>query len=129
MATPLSGKDGTVKIATTAVALITHWTLEKSVNTDRFADNESAGYKRTIAGVRHARGTVRGKLDTAAASTILEGTSSVVLDLYVNATEFYRVTSIMSNFKVGEVDINDGPAIPFEATFESTGSFAEPTWV
>lgn len=127
MATPLSGKDGTIKIASTAVALVTHWTFEKSVMTDRFADNESAGSKRTIRGTRHGRGTIRGKLDTAAAVTIEDNVSATVL-LYVNATEFYSVPCIISNYKVGEVDISEGPAIPYEATFETNGAWTEPTW-
>lgn len=127
MGTALSGKNGTVKIGSTAVALVSKWELTKEVVTSRFANNESSGTKKTLAGVYHASGSISGQLDTAAASTILEGVSATLL-LYVNATKYYTVPSVIKSFKVGEVDIDDGKVIPFTAQFESDGVCTEPTW-
>ena len=126
MGTPISGKDGTVKISTTAVAGITKWTLNKQVETDRKATNESSGYKVTCAGPKSATGTIEGLLDTAAAMTILEGTAATLL-FYVNASEFYSVPAIVKNFRP-EVDIDSGRWISFTADYESNGAYTEPTW-
>lgn len=121
-----TGKNGTVKIGAVAVALVTGWEFDKSAETDQFGSNESAGYKSALAGTGHGRGMIRGKLNTAAAMTVLEGTAATLL-LYVNATEFYSVPAIIQNFKA-TVDIDIGKATTYEATFVTNGAWTEPTW-
>jgi len=120
-----SGKNGTAKIGSTALVDITHWTLEKSVATTRYASNSTAGYKATVAGVRMASGTIDGKWDGSAVSTIIDGTSASLL-LYLNATEFYTVPAIISKFSI-TVDIDNGSVTGFSASFESNGAWTEPT--
>lgn len=124
--THISGKDGTIKISTVVVAGITKWDMDKKAETDSKATNESGGFKAACAGPKSITGTVEGLLDRAAASTILEGTAATLL-LYINATIFYTVPAIMSNFRPS-VNIDSGAFISFTASFVSNGAYTEPTW-
>lgn len=120
-----SGKDGAVKISTNSVGEITDWEFEKETLTEQFATSESGGYARATAGSKRGRGTIVGKLDSLAVSTILDGTSATLL-LYTNATEKYTVPAIINNFRV-KVNIDTGAANSFTATFVTNGAWTEPT--
>lgn len=125
MPTAESGKDGKVLIGATSVGDITKWTLNKEIVTSRFASSETAGYKKTISGVRHASGTLEGAWDASLTSTVKDGTAATLL-LHLNGSELYTVPAIMKNFRI-TVDINDGTFTQFTADFESNGAWTEPT--
>lgn len=123
--TPESGKDGSVKIGSTSVGEITKWTFSKSSTVTQFGSSESAGYKKAISGTRFGSGTIEGKWDSALASTVADNVSAT-LKLYTNATEFYSVPAIISNFAL-TVDIDTGVPNAFTASFETNGAWTEPT--
>ena len=123
--TPESGKDGKVLISATSVGAVTGWTLTKTVNSHRYASSETAGYKKTILGVRSATGTITGLWDGALASTVADNTSATIL-LHLNASELYTVPCKITNYQI-TVDINDGNANAFSCNFESEGAWTEPT--
>lgn len=120
-----SGKLGTVKIGSTAVADITHWEFDKEAYASRYASNSTGGFKATVAGVKMGRGQIEGKWDSSAASPIVEGTAATLL-LYLNDTEFFSVPAIVRRFKL-VVDIDNGEVTGFTADFETNGAWTEPT--
>jgi hypothetical protein len=126
MATPISGKDGAVKIGMNSVGAVTGWTLKKSAKLDEYASSEVPGYTKIVTGVKSASGTVDFKLDSEAASTITEGTAAT-LDLIVNDDIKYSVPAVIESFDV-TVDINDGNAVKVSASWKSNGSWTEPTF-
>ncbi len=123
--TPETGSGGKVLISSTSVGEITKWTFNKNAVVTQFGSSESAGYKKAIAGTKFGSGTIEGKWDGALTAPIKEGTSATLL-LYTNASEFYSVPAIMSNFTLS-VDMNDGTPNSFTATFMTNGAWAEPT--
>ena len=125
MPTPESGKAGAVKISSTSVGEVLKWTARKTAVTDVFGSSESGGFQKTIAGRKGISGTIEGKWDSAAAAPILEG-ASVTLQLHLNATELLTVPAVMSEFEI-TTDINTGVANAFRASYESNGSYTEPT--
>lgn len=120
-----SGKDGKILIGATPIADITSWELDKEVRTNRFASSSTAGFKKTVAGVKQGQGTIEFKWDSAAASPIVEG-SAVTLKLYLNATEFFTVPVIVRTFRL-KVDIDTGDVTLGVAQFETDGAWTEPT--
>ncbi len=126
MATPISGKNGAVKIGMASVGVVTGWTMKKNAHIDDFASSEVPGYGSTVAGVKRATGTVEFKYDSLAASPLVEG-SSVTLDLFLDATEKYVVPAMIESYDV-TVDINDGNAIKVSASWKSNGAWTEPSY-
>lgn len=124
-----SGKDGKVLIGAVTLASITKWTFNTEANTDRFAHSGSSGYKVTVAGSLMGDGTIEGKVDAADPITddFTEG-SGVTLLLYLDATRFYSVPSIIKRLQYGEVDIDNGVAVPWNASFETNGAWTLPTY-
>lgn len=125
MPTPESGSAGKVLIGATSVGDVMNWELTKEVVTTRYASSETAGYKKSIVGVRSASGTIAGLWDASLVSSIIDGTSAT-LKLHLNATELYTVPAVISNFRLA-VDINDGTATSFTASYQNNGAWTEPT--
>lgn len=120
-----SGKDGTVKISSTAVALVTKWVADFVAFVYESANNESGGFKVATAGVKSVSGTISGEWNSSAALTITAGTAATLL-LYLNATEFFSVPAVVKKLHV-EVDINDGAVTLYESEFVGNGAWAEPS--
>ena len=120
-----SGKDGLIKIGSTAIPDILGWTFDKTANGDQFGSSSGAGYAKAVVGTKRGSGTITAKWDASAASTIAEGVSATLL-LYLNATEFYSVPAIITSFSLN-VDIDTGNANSFTANFLTNGAWTEPT--
>lgn len=125
MSTRESGKDGTVKIGATAVALVTGWDVDFETNVYESANNETAGYKAATAGVKRVSGRIKGEWNSAAALTITSGTAATLL-LYLNASEFFTIPAVVKKLHV-EVDVNDGNVTLYDAEFVGNGAWTEPT--
>jgi hypothetical protein len=123
MATPESGVGGSVVIGSTTIGEVLKWSLTKTAHTTRFGSSSSGGYKKTIAGTKQASGSIEMKLDTAAASPVLEG-SSVTLLLKCDGTVKYTMPAVINSFAVS-VDIDNGEVISQSVNFESNGAWTE----
>ena len=120
-----SGKDGKILIGAAPIADITSWEFDKEVHTTRYGSSSSAGFKKTVPGVKQGQGNIEFKWDAGAASPIVEGVSATLL-LHLNATEKFTVPAIIKNFRV-KVDIDSGEVTAGSATFETDGAWTEPT--
>lgn len=120
-----SGKDGKILISAAPIADITAWEFDKEVHTTRYGSSSTAGFKKSVPGVRQGQGTIEFKWNASAASPILEGTE-VTLLLHLNATEMFTVPAVIKNFRV-KVDIDNGEVTAGTATFETNGAWTEPT--
>ncbi len=125
MSQPASGKNGLVKVGSTAVAEVTQWTFTKEAASSRYASSSTGGFKRSLPGVRSGNGQIEFKFDMAAASLLVEG-ASVTLLLYLDATHYYTVPAIITQFKV-DVNIDTGEVIGGSANFDTDGAWTEPT--
>jgi hypothetical protein len=125
--TGFSGKDGDVKIGTTAINEIKAWTFNPKANNVRYASNATGGYKRTVAGVKEGSGTCSGVYTaTATFHTVIDVGTSVALKLYLNATLFYSVPAVISDYKL-TVDLDSGEIVGWEASFETDGAWTNAT--
>jgi len=127
MSTPISGKDGTVKIGSTVQALIQKWKLRKNCTITQFAHNESSGFAVCVAGVKKGTADVSGLWNSAAASSMEEGASATYL-LYFDATHYYTFPGMVEEIDKGEVDIDEGKPIPFTSVIKSNGTYTEPSF-
>ncbi len=125
MSQPISGKNGLVKIGSTAVAEVTKWSFTKQAGSSRYASSSTGGFKRSVPGVKSGSGEIQFKFDTSAASPLVEG-AAVTLLLYLDATRFYSVPAIVTQVHV-DVDIDSGDAIGGAARFDSDGAWSEPS--
>ena len=124
----ISGKDGTVKIGSTPVAEITAWSLSTTSNNPAYASSSTGGYKKRVAGVKDASGSIAFKLDPADPVTddFDEG-DHVTLLLHVDAARFYSVPAVIDSIHL-EVDIDSGDIIGGRAEFSSNGAWTKPNY-
>ena len=123
---PVSGKSGKVLIGSNSIGEVTKWSATFEASSSRYASSATGGYKASLSGVKSGSGSIDFKLDTLAASAVLEGASATLL-LYVDATHFYTVPATIKNFKV-EVNIDSGEVVGAAADFDTNGAWTEPTW-
>lgn len=124
--TAISGKNGKVDIGATSLAEITSWTFNPTSNNAAWGSSDSAGYKKRVAGTKDGSGSVEGKLDTAdEVYDTLDVGDSVTLKLYINATLFYSVPSLIDSFSI-EIDIDDGDVVGWSADFSTNGAWSNP---
>ena len=63
MATPISGRDGSVDVGGSAVAEVTGWRFNPTSNNSAWASSDTSGYKNRIKGVLDGSGSIDFKLD------------------------------------------------------------------
>lgn len=126
--TTISGKNGKVMVGAAALAEITDWTLHTTSRNHAYASSSTGGYRRRVAGVKEASGTIGFKLDVSSAitNTFDEG-SSVTLLLHLDATHFYTVPAIIDSLRLA-VDISAGDVLSGTAAFSSNGAWTKPTY-
>lgn len=121
-----SGKDGDVKIGTTSVSEIKGWSFNPKSNNPRYASNKTAGYKRTVAGVKEGSGTISGVFDpTTMFFTVIDVGTNVTLKLYLDTTYFFSVPAVIDDYKL-TVDLDNGEIVGFEGTFSANGAWTNP---
>lgn len=126
MGTRLAATGSTVKISSTAVALVNTYEFDTEAFVYEAANNESSGYSASTPGAKRATVRVTGELNTAAAMTILVGLQ-VTLLLYVDATRNYSVPITIKRFKTN-ADIATGSVLTYEMEAVTNGAWVEPTW-
>lgn len=118
----IAGKGGSAKIGANTIAEVTSWSMDVSAD---MLDSTSLGddWREFIAGLNGATGSVEVKWDipndangqTALQNALLNGTT-VTLNLYVNATNYYSGSAYVSSLSV-EDPVEDLVTATFEAQF------------
>lgn len=118
----IAGKGGSAKIGANAIAEVTSWSMDISAD---MLDSTSLGdsWREFVAGLNGATGSVEVKWDipndadgqTALQNAILNGTT-VTLNLYVNASNYYSGSAYVSSLSV-EDPVEDLVTATFEAQF------------
>lgn len=118
----IAGKGGSAKIGANTIAEVTSWSLDISAD---MLDSTSLGddWREFIAGLNGATGSVEVKWDipndangqTALQTAVLNSTT-VTLNLYVNATNYYSGSAYVSSLSV-EDPVEDLVTATFEAQF------------
>ncbi len=58
--TAASSKTGDVKVGAASISEIKTWSFNPKSTNPRYASNKTAGYKRTVAGIKEGSGTMTG---------------------------------------------------------------------
>jgi len=122
----IAGKGGLVKVGTTnTVAEVTSWTNDIAID---MLDSTSLGddWREYVAGLAGATGSVECNWDVvtdtngqAAFQTAALAGTTVTLDLYVNATNYYSGTAYISNVSISD-PVDDLVTCTFD--FQYTGA-------
>ncbi len=121
-----SGKDGTVKIASTDVAEIRNWKFNPKSNNPRYASNKTSGYKRTVAGVKEGSGSMSGAWDHSIDFlAVVDVGTAVTLKLYTDATHFFSVPSVIDDCSIN-VDVDNGEIVSWDSNFSTNGAWTNP---
>ena len=118
----IAGKDGSAKIGANTIAEVTSWSMDISAD---MLDSTSLGddWRESIPGLNGATASLEVKWDipndangqTALQNAILNGTT-VTLNLYTNASNYYSGTAYISSLNV-EDPVEDLVTATFEAQF------------
>lgn len=118
----IAGKGGSARLGVNTIAEVTSWSMDISAD---MLDSTSLGdsWREFIAGLNGATGSVEVKWDIpndangqAALQTALLNGTTVTLDLYVNATNYYSGSAYVSSLSV-EDPVEDLVTATFEAQF------------
>lgn len=128
----ISGKNGSVETTSGsgggdgAQAEITGWTFNTTSNNPSWASSTNPGYKKRVAGVKDATGTINGKYNAANAifDTLAPGVTAT-LTLKLDSGNYYTVPAIIDDFNL-EVDMDNGDVVGWTANFSSNGAWANP---
>lgn len=123
----LAGKGGSVKIGTNVVAEIKSWSLDIGAdNLDKTALGDA--WKSFIQGLKEWSATAEGNwvinTDTNGQKAIQDAYlagNTVTLNLYVNATNYYSGTALISGISV-ETGVEDLVTVSFE--FQGSGALS-----
>lgn len=121
-----SGKNGKVVYGASDFLEVTKWSFTPTSNNPSWASSTNPGYKKRVAGVKDGSGNVEGKDDatTHIWDAIQEG-SSVTLKLYVNASDFITVPSLVDQLNI-ECDMDDGEPVSWNFDFSTNGAWTYP---
>lgn len=124
---PISGKNGTVKTGGTPTALvhITNWKITRSAETDRFADNSSSGWKRSIAGTKMWEGSFDGKVNDGEAVPLKEG-DGVAAQFHLDGSGGQHMAGNITVKSLDvECDFDTGKVIAYSVKFEGNGALTD----
>lgn len=112
----IAGREGKVNLGATTVLSIDDWNLTIDIDMLQSADFGDT-WKEALVGLRSASGSFSGRFDpadttghVALQTEALSGTSWVSLRLYVNSTNYYSGTALLTSFAPkasvdGKVDV------------------------
>lgn len=124
---PISGAEGTVMTGEAPVALvhITNWKVKTKANTDRFADNSSGGYKRSVAGSKEWDGSFDGKVNDGESVPLSEGDNTdAAFHIDGDGGGYYSGTITVTGVDV-ETDIDSGKVVSYTVSFEGDGELTK----
>lgn len=118
----MSGKNGTLFLGENEVSPVTNWKLVATSDNPDYAANDTAGWKKRVAGVRDASGSFEVKVADDKQCPVEEG-DSVSLALHLDATgdNYYEVPAIIDKISV-DVDINKGEIVACIVEFSGNGA-------
>jgi hypothetical protein len=117
----LSGKNGTLFLGSTEITPVVNWKLVTSSNNPDYAANDTGGWKKRVAGVRDASGSLEIKASDDRNCPVEEGdTPTLALHLDDSGDNYYEVPSIVDKISV-DVDINRGEIVAYVVEFSGNG--------
>jgi len=117
-----SGKSGTLYIDAAEVTPVSNWSLSVTSDNRTYAANDTAGWKRRVAGVRDCRGTFECMLDDEGNVPCFEG-DAVTLQLHVDdsGSNYFTVPAVVDRIDV-ECNIQDGEVLALHIEFSGNGA-------
>lgn len=119
----ISGKGGSVLVASSDLVEVTNWELTRTSNNPSWASNTSNGYKKRVAGVKDSTGTFSTKYDpTDPLTDHLEEGDEVTLELLATSGKTISVPAIIDELKVA-CDMDEGEPVGYDVSFSSNGAW------
>lgn len=135
-----SGQGGTAFLGTadtataaTEIVEVTKWTLDMTVNVNKYNSNKTGGHKRAVAGVRDTKGTIEIKVDKDAGPQLAAGDQiSLRLRASADSADYFHIQHAVIAGNPVECDINEGQIVSMTYSFEASdctgaGIFASAT--
>lgn len=117
----LSGKDGSVWIGGQRVALVLWWELVRHASSKAYVSNDTAGWRRQLAGAKEATGRLELKLQADGFVPVEVGQEvSIRLHLDDSGENYYEVPALIARIR-NRVDIASGEVIGWVVDFVGTG--------
>lgn len=118
----VSGKDGTVLIASGAVNEVTKFTMSSKAHVGKWGSNLSAGHKKALAGVRERTGTVEFKVPEGGSAEMEDG-DEVTLTLKPDGSASVSGLAVIEEVSI-EVDVDTGDPISGSFTWHANGAWS-----
>lgn len=120
----LSGKNGQVNIDGTNLLAVRNWKLQTKANIHQYSNSSTAGFKRTLAGIKSGSGSFATHYRTDSPITdFLEEGDLVAADLHLDSGGNIDVDIRIESIDWGEVDIEEGAPIPIQVSFVTDGAW------
>jgi hypothetical protein len=118
----LSGKNGTLYLATTEITPVSNWKLVTTSRNPDYAANDTGGWKKRAGGVCDSSGSFEVKAADNGHCPVVEG-DAVDLKLHVDHSgqNYYETPAIIDKITV-DVDINKGEIIAYVVDFSGNGA-------
>jgi hypothetical protein len=127
-ATALTGRYGVMKVAGTAVARLTKWSVNPKLATkSEWGDSDSDGYTNRAAGRKDCTFTAEGKFDTTAPQfDLFEEGDIVEVYLYADGSQtvgWHFTRALCDDFKL-DVDVDSEAVVGWTSSWGSDGEYA-----
>jgi hypothetical protein len=121
---PISGLEGTLTLGTVLVANLKKFTIDRECDVKRYATGDTAGWEKTLKGVRRWSGSADLLVEQGILPALVEGTLYAFSG--VLKTSATPVTGVIRMGKTNvEVDVETGEPIGGSITFEGHGALAQ----
>jgi hypothetical protein len=117
----LSGKNGTLYLNGSEITPVVNWKLTAQSSNPEYAANDTGGWKKRVAGVRDASGSLEIKASDDRHCPIEEGDAPLLaLHLDRSGSNYYQVPAIVDKISV-QVDIQKGEIVAYLVDFSGNG--------
>jgi hypothetical protein len=120
MASPVSGKTGTILIGATPISELRNWKATAKSNNAAFATNATPGFKRRVSGTKDIEVSFQ-MLDDPA-GTIAEGDHVTLVLKKTSSITWKTVPVVIDSIDVN-VDIDDGKEVSYDVKASGDGSW------
>lgn len=122
-----TGNLGKVEVDGVAIARITNWEVNPTVEESAFGDSDSAGYTNRVAGRKDATGSMTGKFDNDdPVYDLFDVGDTVALVLWENTTSYWAFPCALITAFTITYNLDTKEAVEWNSDFAADGIFYRP---
>lgn len=121
----IAGILGTLYVDDVEKSPVTQWDLTIVSDNKSYAANDTAGWKKRVAGIKDSRGSFVIHVDSTGNAPVSEG-DSITLKLHIDnsGNNYYTVPAMIDEIKTN-CNINAGNIIALQITFSGNGALTK----